>query len=113
MFKPFAQIESLLSTVSLQPAAAEDMRAMMQRGSEFPSLFAAKLTCIALDANGCDAADRFLNTYWADELRQQNALRTSGTGREVIIGSGFHAATYAAVCVRGCHLTASGAAPAL
>lgn len=99
LFKPSAQIESLLTAVALRPAASEGMRAMMERESEFPSPLQAKLTGIALDPHGRDCADQVLDAYWSDESRQQNALSPSSTDREVIIGSGFHAAVYAAVRV--------------
>jgi hypothetical protein len=97
--KPSAQIESLLTAVASRPAAAEGMRAMMQRESEFPSPLAAKLTGIALDPYGRDCADRALDACWSDEPRRQDTLRRCGTEREVIIGSGFHAAVYAATRV--------------
>jgi hypothetical protein len=99
MFEPSAQIESLLTAVALQPAAAEGMRAMTQRQSEFSNPLEAKLTGIALDPNGRDLADQVLDASWSDEARRQNTVRFSDPGREVIIGSGFHAAVYAAVRV--------------
>ncbi len=98
-FEPSTQIESLLTAVALRPAASGGMRAMMQRESEFGSPLAAKLTGIALDPNGRDLADQVLDAYWSNEPRQQDALGSSSTDREVIIGSGFHAAVYAAVRV--------------
>ncbi len=98
-FEPSAQIESLLTAVASRPAASAGMRAMMQRESEFPSPLQAKLTGIALDPNGREFADQVLDAYWSDEPRQQEALSSSSTDREVIIGSGFHAAVYAAVRV--------------
>lgn len=98
-FKPSPQIESLLTAVAQRPAASEGMRAMMQRESEFPSPLQAKLTGLALDPYGRDSADQVLDGYWSDESRQQDALNSSSTDREVIIGSGCHAAVYAAVRV--------------
>ncbi|MEV4201069.1 hypothetical protein [Micromonospora globbae] len=97
---PSEQIESLLTAVAAKPDASEGMRTMMQRASEFPNRLAAQLTGIALDPYGRQVADQFLDAYWSDEPRQQAALRATGTDREVIIGSGFHAAVYAAVRVR-------------
>src|SRR5207248_4332190 len=70
-----------------------------QREAEFPSRLAAQLTGIALDPSGREYADRVLDAYWSDEPRRQDTLRASNTGREVIIGSGFHAAVYAAIRV--------------
>ncbi|MDG4795409.1 hypothetical protein [Micromonospora sp. WMMD1082] len=99
MIEPSAQIQALLAAVALRPAAAEGMRAIMQRQSEFPSTTQAQLTGIALDPYGRESADQFLDTYWSDEQRQHDIARASSTEREVVIGSGFHAATYAAVRV--------------
>src|SRR5262249_8416696 len=98
--EPSAQIESVLTAVASRQAAAEGMRAIMQRESECPSRLAGRLTGIALDPNGRELADQVLDRYWSDEPRQQDALRGSSTDREVIIGSGFHAAVYAATRVR-------------
>jgi hypothetical protein len=98
-FEPSAQIESVLTAVAVRQAASAGMRAMMERESEFPSPLEAKLTGIALDPQGRDLADQVLDAYWSDEPRNQDALSSSSTDREVIIGSGFHAAVYAAVRV--------------
>ncbi|GAA0958712.1 hypothetical protein Vau01_124290 [Virgisporangium aurantiacum] len=73
---------------------------MMQRESEFPTTLAAKLTGIALDPAGRAYADQFLDTYWSDEQRRQETLGSGSRNREVVIGSGFHAAVYAATRVR-------------
>jgi hypothetical protein len=99
MYAPSAQIESLLTAVASRPATSAGMRAMMQRTTDFPNLLQAQLTGIALDPYGRDVADQFLDTYWSDQPRQQFALRSAGTDREAIIGSGIHAAVYAAVRV--------------
>lgn len=103
MFEPSAQIKSLIAAVSSRPVVSEGMRAMMQRQAEFPSPAAAQLTGIALDPAGRDAADQFLDAYWCGESRQDTLLDDAGTVREVIIGSGFHAAVYAAVRVLSGH----------
>jgi hypothetical protein len=100
MFEPSAQIRSLIATVALRRAASSGMRAMMERESEFPSVLQAKLTGIALDPNGRDLADDVLDTHWSDEARQRDVLASSSPDREVIIGSGFHAAVYAAIRVQ-------------
>ena len=97
--EPSAQIESLLTAVAVRSAAAEGMRAMMQRQSEFASPLAAKLTGIVLDPYGREVADQVLDASWSDEPRQLDALASASIDREVIIGSGFHAAVYAAVRV--------------
>ena len=99
VFEPSAQIESLLATVAVKPGAAQGMRAMMQRESEFPNPLAAKLTGIALDPYGREYADQALDSWWSDEPRRQDPLSATGTSREVVIGSGFHAAVYAATRV--------------
>jgi hypothetical protein len=99
MLEPSAQIESVLTAVALRQAASAGMRAMMERESEFPSPLEAKLTGIALDPQGRDFADQVLDASWSDEPRNQDALNAGSTDREAIIGSGFHAAVYAAVRV--------------
>jgi hypothetical protein len=101
--EPSAPIESLLTAVALKAGASDGMRAMMQRESEFATTLAAKLTGLALDPAGRAYADQVLDTYWSDEQRQQDTLGASSRDREVIIGSGFHAAVYAAVRVRSGH----------
>ncbi|MEU1811054.1 NAD(P)/FAD-dependent oxidoreductase [Micromonospora aurantiaca (nom. illeg.)] len=99
MFEPSAQITSLLAAVTVRPSASEGMRAMLQRQSEFPSPVVAQLTGIALDPNGREVVDQLMDADWSDESRQDSVLDDSGPDREVIIGSGFHAAVYAAVRV--------------
>jgi hypothetical protein len=98
--EPSAAIESLLAAVAVKTGAAAGMRAMMQRESEVGSPLAAKLTGIAFDPYGREYADQVLDAYWLDEQRRQNTLNASGPNREVIIGSGFHAAVYAATRVQ-------------
>jgi hypothetical protein len=97
--EPSEQIASLLSAVAAKPGASDGIRAMMQRESQFTNRLAAHQTGIALYPYARQFAEEFLDAYWSDEPRQQAALRATGTGtdREVIIGSGFHAAVYAAV----------------
>ena len=97
--QPSAPIESLLTAIAVKPGASEGMRAITQRESEFPSALAAKLTGIALDPTARAYADEVLDAYWSDEPGQQETLNSSSTNREVIVGSGFHAAVYAAVRV--------------
>jgi hypothetical protein len=99
MFEPSAQIESLLTAVALRQDASEGMRAAMQRESEFSNPLEARLAGIALDPHARSFADQVLDSYWSDEPRRQNALSSGSTDREAIIGSGFHAAVYAAVRV--------------
>jgi hypothetical protein len=99
MFEPSTLITLLLSTIASRPAAAEGMQAAMQRATDFPSLTQAQLTGIALDPAGRAVADQVLDTFWADPARQDELLTGAGGTREVIVGSGFHAATYAAIRV--------------
>ncbi|MGI5213317.1 hypothetical protein [Plantactinospora sp. CA-290183] len=99
MFEPSAQIDSLLTAVAVKDSAAEGLRAMMQREQDFPSPTQARLTGVALDPNGRAYADRVLDAYWSGEQRQRDLLGSSSSDREVIIGSGVHAATYAAIRV--------------
>jgi hypothetical protein len=99
MFEPSVQIESLLAAVAARKSASAGMRMMTQRQSEFSNPLTAALTGIALDPKGRAVADKFLDGYWSDEQRRQTLLDTVDSGREVIIGSGFHAAVYAAVRV--------------
>ncbi|GAA3913906.1 hypothetical protein Aau02nite_63260 [Amorphoplanes auranticolor] len=97
--EPSALITSVLRAVALRQPDSEAMRAIMQRSSEFPSSLQAQLTGIALDPAAREAAEQSLDVFWSNEAARQDTLRSSGTDREVIIGSGFHAAVYAAVRV--------------
>jgi hypothetical protein len=97
--EPSNLINLILSAVSSQPSAAAGMQATMQRATEFPSLMHAQLAGIALDPAGRAAADQILDTFWADKARQNELLDNTGDTREVIVGSGFHAASYAAIRV--------------
>jgi hypothetical protein len=102
MFEPSTAIANLLSAVASNPAAADGMRLMTERAADFAHPLAAQLTGIALDPAGRAAADRFLDAYWSDEQRQRDALAARGN-RDVIIGSGYHAAVYAATRVLAGH----------
>lgn len=99
MFEPSTIIARMLTAVASTPTASEGMRMMTERAADFPHLPTAQLTGIALDPAGRDLADRFLDNHWADERRRQDTLDTAGDDREVIIGSGYHAAVYAATRV--------------
>ncbi|GAA1673557.1 hypothetical protein GCM10009765_23630 [Fodinicola feengrottensis] len=104
IFEPSVQIESLLAAVASKPAASAGIRAVMERASEFRNPAEAQLTGIALDPAGREYADQLMDDYWADDVRQNNVLaRWTGVEREVIIGSGFHAAAYAATRVLSGH----------
>jgi hypothetical protein len=99
-FEPSAAIESLLTAAAVKQSASQGMRAMTQRAQEFASPWQAQLTGIALDPAGREFADEFLDGYWSDQARKQETLESGNSDREVIIGSGFHAAVYAAIRVR-------------
>ncbi|WP_430788180.1 hypothetical protein [Actinoplanes sp. G11-F43] len=103
MFEPSTAIANLLTAVASSPATADSVRLTTARAADFEHPAAAQLTGIALDPASRDAADRFLDTYWSDEQRQRDALTTASTDRDVIIGSGFHAAVYAATRVLAGH----------
>jgi hypothetical protein len=100
---PSELLTSVLFAVSAQTATATGMTMMMRRQDDFPSPLAAQLTGIALDPPARDYADDLLDTYWSNEGHRQYALGSAHPGREVIIGSGFHAAVYAAVRVLSGH----------
>jgi hypothetical protein len=102
LIKPSALISLVLNGVSSKKAAAAGMEATLLRASDFPSLLHARLAGIALIPAGRAAADKILDAYWADEARQQELIDTPDTS-EVIIGSGFHAAAYAAIRVLSGH----------
>jgi hypothetical protein len=103
LFEPSQLITLVLSAVSSQPAAAAGMKATKKRAGEFASPLHAQLAGIALDPTGRATADQILDTFWADQDRQRDLLSSIGDTREVIIGSGFHAATYAAIRVLSGH----------
>ncbi|WP_433221853.1 hypothetical protein ACQP00_21860 [Dactylosporangium sp. CS-047395] len=98
MLEPSAQIDALLNGATVQPGNA-GIQAMLEREPEFPNRLAAQLAGIAADPTARALADQYLDTSWADEERRQRLLQSSGSDREVIIGSGCHAAVYAAVRV--------------
>ena len=99
MIEASAPIESIIAAVAVKQAASETMQALLQRQSEFPNPLAATLTGIALDPPARKLAEQLLDDYWADASRRQNLLTIGTAEREVIIGSGFHAAVYASVRV--------------
>ncbi|MFY1673962.1 hypothetical protein ACN27G_29085 [Plantactinospora sp. WMMB334] len=99
MFEPSALITNLLAAVALKDSAGAGMRAVMQREQDFPSPTQARLTGVALDPNGRAYADEILDTYWSDERHRRELFSSGSSTREVIIGSGVHAAIYAAIRV--------------
>lgn len=103
MYEPSALISSLITAVAGKKTASAGMRAVTECRREFPNRLAAMLTGIVLDPQGRELADRFLDRYWADEDRGWQTLNATPTDAEVIIGSGYHAAVYAAVRVLSGH----------
>ncbi|MEU4218936.1 hypothetical protein [Actinoplanes sp. NPDC026623] len=99
MFEPSTPIAGMLTAAASTPTASEGVRVMTERAADFPHLLAAQLTGIALDPAGRELADRFLDNHWSDEQRRQDTLTAIDDDREVIIGSGYHAAVYAATRV--------------
>ncbi|GAA0908655.1 hypothetical protein [Virgisporangium aurantiacum] len=99
MFEPSTQIASILTAIASNPNAGAGMRLTQQRESEFASPVQAQLAGIAADPQDRTVADRVLDASWSDAAGQLALLRATGTDREVIIGSGFHAAVYCAVRV--------------
>src|SRR5262245_28364814 len=97
--RPSAPIRLLLDSVAQARLRSTGMKAMMERESEFTNPTQAKLTGIALDPLGREFAEETLDGYWSDIVLQRRALEFGGPGREVIIGSGFHTAVYAAIRV--------------
>jgi hypothetical protein len=103
MIAPSAQIKSLLRTVAVHQKPSDALLAMVERESEFATALEARLTGVALDPRARKIADEFLDADWSDETHQEQVLRAGSSGREVIIGSGFHAAVYAAIRVLSGH----------
>lgn len=86
---PSEVIEKLLE---LKPAALEPMR---ERAAEFSSPMEMQLTAIALSPVYRETAEIELDRFWADSTRVMRLPFSTNRRREVIIGSGYHAAVYA------------------
>jgi hypothetical protein len=71
---------------------------LSERAAEFSSPMEMKMTALALSPAFRQAAESEMDAYWADGARREDLLGVSD--REVIIGSGFHAAVYAAIRVK-------------
>lgn len=97
--EPSEAIDTLISKITLNDGAMAGMTAAMSRASDFDSPLQAKLTGIAIDPMARMIANRWLDGYWSDADRRRNALSRSPISREIIIGSGYHAAVYAATRV--------------
>lgn len=71
------------------------VKMMMQRADEFPSKLQAQLTGVGLDSAARDYANVAIDDYFASN-KTALSLPRAGTLAELVIGSGFHAATYVA-----------------
>lgn len=92
---PSEVIEQLL--LQLTPASMGTMR---ERAAEFSSPMEMKLTAIALSPVYRAAAETALDRFWSDPSRNQRLPFSVNSRREVIIGSGYHAAVYATTRAR-------------
>jgi hypothetical protein len=88
---PSPEVATLIENVSRRRSMAGGLRTIMEREREFPNRMAAQLTGIALDPASRAYVDQQLDLLW-----QSLGLPVRRLYNEVIIGSGFHAATYAA-----------------
>lgn len=75
----------------------QGVRMAMQRRDEFPSAMQAQLTGVALDSVARDFANSRIDAAFSSNRNILSLPRT--TMPELVIGSGFHAATYAAMRV--------------
>lgn len=73
--------------------------AAMSRVQDFRSPLEARLTGVALDSEARQYANDFMDSQWLDTEQRRRLIDTFTDDREVIIGSGFHAAVYAATRV--------------
>lgn len=85
-------------TKLLRMGLTEGLGMAQDRETEFGSNLEATLTGVALDPLARPVFERALDEYW--EGRGPVQLRDTSVDREVIVGSGFHAAVYAATRVR-------------
>lgn len=79
-------------------ARMQGLRMVMERESEFPSTLQAQLTGIGLDPAAREYASKVIDARF-DANRNTLSLPRAAAVPELIIGSGFHAATYAATRV--------------
>jgi hypothetical protein len=89
---PSPEVATLIENVSRRRSMAGGLRTIMEREREFPNRMAAQLTGIALDPASRAYVDQQLDLLWQSLGRPVRRVYP-----EVIIGSGFHAATYAAI----------------
>src|SRR6266545_7496652 len=95
--QPSVIVTSLVNQVSKRSGTRQGMSAVRERQAEFGNELEMKLTGIALDPASREYADSLLDDYWFDGFSAVRRPAFNATRvPEVIIGSGFHAATYAA-----------------
>lgn len=85
----------LISNVISKSPSASMMRMVRERATEFRSPLEMELTAVALDPVARAVADNVLDDYWS----KVDPRPLGSANREVIIGSGYHAAAYAAIRV--------------
>lgn len=103
MFEPSTQIRALLDAAAITASAAAAVQAVAAREDAFSGPTQARLAGIALDPSARADADQLLDEQWSDRQRRDDTLASAGPTPEVIIGSGLHAATYAAIRVLSGH----------
>lgn len=81
-----------------QQRRMQGVRMVMERANEFPSTLQAQLTGIGLDPAARNFTDMFLDQRFQLNRNMLSLPRVNPVP-EVVIGSGFHAATYAATRV--------------
>lgn len=96
--EPSPLVEKVLTTLT-NMGLVEGMNMALARRADFGSRLEALLTGVALDPLARPVADRLLDDYWAEQ-NVDNMLDGALTTAEAVVGSGFHAAVYAATRVR-------------
>lgn len=97
MVVPSTTIRRVLDATTYPGSGPELMR---ERRSDFPDELSMQLTGLALDPTARQQAEDTLDSQWGDAGTQERLLGGASTEREVIVGSGYHAAVYAATRVQ-------------
>jgi hypothetical protein len=101
--EPSPQVANLLEKTinSRKRGMTRGMTATRERESDFRDLLEMQLAGVGIEPSAREYTDELLDREWAD--RRNDVLEEVATsypqGREVIIGSGYHAAVYAATRV--------------
>lgn len=107
---PSPQVADLLDRIDRSRARGmqRGLTAARARGADFANPLEMQLAGIALEPSARDYADELLDSWWRDDRDELlSGINTGDSGRigsypqgrEVIIGSGYHAAVYAATRV--------------